>query len=260
MVRFGVCTSIANAQVLRDTGWDFIEENVQGLFQGTEPEEKYVGQARAVGSALPVEAANCLVPGNLKITGPSADRGALERYMTNVLRRAGATQCRTLVFGSGGARQVPDGWDKSTATDQIVVFGQMIAPIAQKYGVTITLEHLCVKECNIVTTLEEELEIVRRVNHPHFQCLLDTYHLWEDNLALSEVEPLLPYLRHVHLADRDGRVAPGESGASDYREVFAMLKKGGYNHRLSVEAMGFGDLAGSGPRVLAFLKRQWDEA
>jgi sugar phosphate isomerase/epimerase len=180
--------------------------------------------------------------------------------MANVLRRAGKAGCTTIVFGSGGARNVPEGWDKAKATDQIVEFGKMIAPMAQGNGVTIVLEHLNVTECNIVTTFAEELAIMKRVAHPNFQCLLDTYHLWMDHLALSDLEPLLPYIRHVHLADREGRVAPGESGKSDYRPVFAMLKKAGYNGCLSVEAPDFRDIAGRGPIVLAFLKKQWNEA
>jgi sugar phosphate isomerase/epimerase len=127
-------------------------------------------------------------------------------------------------------------------------------------GVTLVLEHLNLKECNIVNTLEEELHIVKTVNHPNFRALLDTYHLWEDGMALTSITPLLPYLKHVHLADKVGRVAPGESKTSDYRPVFALLKKGGYDSMLSVEASGFNDIAGTGPRVLEFLKKQWNEA
>lgn len=260
MVRFGICTSVAKAAEVKLAGWDFVEENVQVLFRGTEPDEKYDGLAKVRGAALPVPAANCLVPGSLKITGPAVDPQALERYMTNVLRRAGEAGCRTLVFGSGGARQVPEGWDKAKATDQIVEFARMAAPIAGKCGVTLVLEHLNVTECNIVTTLTEELAIVRRVGHPNLMALLDTYHFWADDLSLEDAKELAPYVRHVHLADKEGRVAPGESGKSDYRPIFAMLKNVGYDGMLSVEAPGFGDIAGAGPRVLGYLKEQWNRA
>src|SRR5690242_13654024 len=104
MVRFGICTSIANSPAVKQAGWDFVEENVQGLFKGTESDERYDGRQKVAKSALPVMAANCLVPGSIKITGPTADMKVLQAYMTNVLRRAGQVGCRTLVFGSGGAR------------------------------------------------------------------------------------------------------------------------------------------------------------
>lgn len=260
MVRFGICTSIANSPAVKQAGWDFVEENVQGLFKGTEPDERYDGRQKVAASALPVLAANCLVPGNLKITGPTANMAVLQAYMINVLRRAGQAGCRTLVFGSGGARQVPDGWDRNRATEQIVAFGKMAAPIAQQFGVTLVLEHLNRKECNIVNTLDEELAIVQCVRHPNFMALLDTYHLWVDELPIKSVEPLLPLIRHVHLADKDGRVVPGESGKSDYRPVFALLKKAGYGDGISVEAMNFGNIPEQGPKALAFLKQQWQEA
>lgn len=260
MPRYGICTSLNNSAAVKAAGWDFVEENVQSLFKGNDPDDKYDGLARVKTSVLPVAAANCLVPGNMKITGPEVNMDSLCRYMTNALRRAGQANCRTLVFGSGGARQVPDGWDKAKATEQIIAFAKMAAPIAASHGVTIVLEHLNTKECNIVTTFEEELAIVQAVNHPNFRALLDTYHLWMDGLALATVTPLLPYIKHVHLADKDGRVAPGESKTADYRPVFALLKKGGYDAALSVEASGFNDIAGTGPRVLEFLKKQWSEA
>ncbi len=260
MVRFGICTSVANAPAVKQAGWDYVEENAQSLFKGMEPDQKYEGREKVAASVLPVSGANSLVPASIKITGSTVSMDALQAYMNNVLRRAGQAGCRKLVFGSGGARHVPDGWDKSKATDQIVAFGKMMAPLAQAVGVTIVLEHLCRAECNIVNTLEEELAIVQRVNHPNFMALLDTYHLWIDELPMSSVLPLMPFVRHVHMADKDGRVVPGESGKSDYRPVFALLKEVGYDGALSVEALNLSSIPEQGPKALAFLKQQWAEA
>ena len=35
----------------------------------------------------------------------------------------------------------------------------------------------------------------------------------------------MPHIAHVHVADLEGRAAPGESGSSDYRPFFRTLKK-----------------------------------
>lgn len=259
MATFGICTSTAKAAAMKDVGWDFVEENVQTLFRGTEPDDKY-DTTSVKASVLPIYAANCLIPGPLKITGPSVDMDRLRLYMANVLRRADEANCRRLVFGSGVARRVPENWDKAAATDQIVEFGKMIGPMAQDKDITVVLEHLSLAECNIVNDLSEELTIVQRVNHPGFCALLDTFHFWTDDLAMSQIEPLLPHIKHVHLADKAGRVPPGESGTSDYRPIFSLLKQAGYDGGFSVEANGFGDISGMGSRVLSFLKRQWGEA
>ena len=259
MARFGICTSIGRSWEMQSAGWDYVEENVQSIFKGMEEDQSYDGAKRIAAAALPVYAANCLVPAVLKITGPAVDAVTLKTYMTRVLRRAGEAGCKVLVFGSGGARQVPEGWDRERATNQIVEFASMAAPIAAENGVTVVLEHLGRRECNIVNTLEEELAIVRSVNQPNFQALLDTYHFWDDDLPLASIEPLLPYIRHVHLADREGRVPPGQSGKSNYRPIFTALKSAGYDGGFSVEASGF-ELPRQAATVLGFLKDQWANA
>src|SRR5438309_8047806 len=119
-MRFGICTKLENAAAVKAAGWDFVEESVQGLFQGLQA--SWAGQIRVTTSPLPVPAANMLVPGSLKITGPDANLDRLKEYMTRVLDRAAQTDTRTLVFGSGGARNVPDGFDRDKARQQILDF------------------------------------------------------------------------------------------------------------------------------------------
>lgn len=259
-MQFGICTAVENAQAVKAAGWDFVEESIQGLLQGQLPDAEWKGLERVRKSPLPVPAANMLVPGSLKITGPDADLEKLRAYMTNVLRRAKQTGTKILVFGSGGARRVPDGFDRQSARKQIIEFIRMSAPIAADNGVTLVAEHLNKKECNIINSLDEAMTYVKEVNHPAFQCLADSYHFWEENEPLESLQHAMPWIRHVHLADKGSRVAPGESGASDYRPFFAVLKKAGYDRMISVEATGFRDIAGVGPRVLAFVKKQWEEA
>src|SRR5205814_8679089 len=103
-MKFGICTSLTNAAAVEAAGWDYVEENVQTLLQGTVADEQWTQDAAAKAAPLPVPAANSLVPASLKITGPTADLAALKKYMTTVLSRAQRVGIKTLVFGSGGAR------------------------------------------------------------------------------------------------------------------------------------------------------------
>lgn len=259
MVRFGVCTALEKSAQAKALGWDFVEENVQGLFQGLLPDADYHGLQRVKTSALPVPAANCLVPGDLKIVGPAADRARLSQYMQAVLKRASAAGTTMLVFGSGGARKIPDGFDRQTARRQICEFSSDSARIAAEHGVTLVLEPLNKGETNVVNSVTEAMEYVRDVNHPNFACLVDSFHLWVENEPLANVAAAARWIRHVHVADLDGRVAPGLSGKSDYRPLFGVLKSAGYDGMISVEAMGF-DLTTQGAGALALLRKQWDEA
>jgi sugar phosphate isomerase/epimerase len=256
-MRFGICTKLEQCESVKDAGWDFVEENAQGLFRGLE--HSWAGQIRVTTCALPIPSANTLVPGSLKICGPSVNAAGLKDYMTRVLERAGSIGTTILVFGSGGARNVPDGFDRGQAKQQILDFLKMVMPIAQKNDVTIVAEPLNRGECNIINTVAEAMEYVREINHPNLKCLVDSYHMWLENEPVANVAENMAFIKHVHLADKDGRVAPGLSGTADYRPLFKALKAGNYKGLISVEALDF-DIAKDGKKVLAFVKQQWNEA
>lgn len=256
-MRFGICTSIDNAATARAAGWDYVEPSAQSLLKGTVPDEQWTG-VEAARTDLPVRAVNMLVPASMKITGPDASLDALRVYMERVTRRAAALGIEILVFGSGVARQVPDGFDRAQASRQVVAFGTLAADLAGQAGVTIVLEPLHRGECNIINTIAEAMEIVREVDHPHFQCLLDTYHFWMEDEPLENLLAAMKSIRHVHVADKDGRVAPGESGTSDYEPIFRVLRQFDYRGSISVEA---GKFEPSGYfTALEYLKGQWSLA
>jgi|ERR1700722_2831442 len=259
-MQFGICTPVANAAAAKAAGWDFVEENVQSFLQGLKPDSEWAGDRIAAASPLPILAANCLVPGDLKITGPTADMEKLRAYMINVAARARKCSIKTLVFGSGGARNIPEGFDRAKAMQQIVEFAKMAAALCAQNGVLLVAEHLNRKECNVLNTVGEAEGVVRQVNNPSFENLVDCYHFWLENESLADLKKAMPHIRHVHVSDLEGRLAPGETGKSDFRAFFRVLKDAGYDRAISVESLGFTDIAAMGPRVLAFLKKQWDQA
>jgi sugar phosphate isomerase/epimerase len=258
-MRFGICAKAQRAEELRSAGADFLEENVQVLLRGTLSDAEWEQSWRG-NSVLPILAANALVPGDLKPVGPSVDFDGLRKYVGTVVARAARAGIKVLGFGSGTARNVPDGFARERAQVQIVAFCKMAAELCGRADVMLVVEPLNRGECNIINTLGEALTFVKSVNHPNFQCLADTYHFWTENEKLEELENAMPWIRHVHVADKDGRTPPGESGTSDYRPFFRVLKRGNYQGAISVEASNFDDFETVGRRVIAYLHRQWDEA
>ena len=258
-MRFGVCTDPANGSAVAAAGFQFVEGSVQALLQGETPDEQWKGLEVVTACPLPVPCANLLVPASLKITGPTVQPDRLASYIQRVAERASKARIDILVFGSGGARNAPDGFDRNQARNQIIDFAKAAARAARNSGVTIVLEPLNRKECNIINSVAEAMQYVRAVNEPSFQCLVDTYHLWLEDEPIEHVREAIGSIKHVHVADRDGRVAPGESGKSDYRALFGILKSAGYTGLISVEG-NFPDIAGTGARVHQFLQTQWKEA
>ena len=259
-MRLGICTKVERASELREAGADFIEENVQTLLEGLSDDRNWGGMKRINASALPVLAANSLVPGDLKIVGESAGFDRLQEYIRNVVSRAKRAGIKVLVFGSGAARNVPDGFDRKRAGGQILTFCKMAAQSCAGAGITLVVEPLNRGECNIINTVAEAMEYVKAVDHPSFQCLVDSYHFWVEKEPVENLTAAMPWIRHVHLADKEGRVAPGESGTTDYRPFFRVLKRANYQGAICVEALGFDDFSTVGKRVVAFIRRQWEEA
>ncbi len=259
-MRFGICAAVEHGAELAAAGCDFTEENVQTFLQGLVEDNQWQGLKRRTTSPLPIYAANSLVPGDLKITGPSVDRAKLQIYLKRVFERARSIGMKILVFGSAGARNVPDGFDRNIARKQILEFLAMAVPLAQQNGVTLVAEPLNRQESNIINSVSEAMSYVREVNHPSFRCLVDSYHFWMENDRMADVIDSMEWIAHVHVADLDGRVPPGESGSADYRELFGVLKRGGYNGTVSVEALGFNDFKVVAPRVLKFLRSQWEQS
>jgi sugar phosphate isomerase/epimerase len=261
--KFGIVTSIDHSAAVKAAGWDFVEELVQQYLQAAESDADWPGPRRLARAVLAVPASNALLPPELKVCGPGADPGRLRDYVATILRRAEQVGMKTIVFGSGAARTVPDGFDREKARWQIVGFVSVAADLAARHGVTIVAEPLNRGECNIINSVAEALGYVKELNHPSFQCLVDSYHMWLEDEPLENLRKAMPWIRHVHLADTEGRAPSGESGKHDYVSFFRVLKQAGYDRMIAVESPGFSTEAGidsAGPRVLKFLKDAWDKA
>jgi sugar phosphate isomerase/epimerase len=233
-MKFGVCGGPELAQIAKDAGYDFFEWSVGGLLNPREEEnvfEAALAQAQAVG--LPCPACNVFVPGDLKITGPDVHLPALEKFVATALHRAEKAGVERIVFGSGAARRIPDGFDRAQAWQQLVDFCRMMAPIAEAHKVIVVVEPLNLTETNVINTVSEGARLVRDVNHPNIRLLVDGYHWARDNDTLEGILDNASLLAHAHIATVDGRRPPRPG--DDCADFFAALKKAGYQGRLSIE-------------------------
>jgi sugar phosphate isomerase/epimerase len=259
-MKFGICVPVEQSSIVKAAGFDFVEEVVPRLLQGDVPDDQWSGAKRVSSAVLPVPAANALVPGSLKITGPDVSADKLREYIERIVDRAATVGIKILVFGSGVARNVPEGFDRKDARRQILDFLRMALPYCARHGILVVCEPLNRGECNIINSVAEAMEYVWQIDHPHFQCLVDSYHLWLENEPLEHVRDAMPWIRHVHLSDTEGRRPPGLTGKNDYRPLFAELKRGNYDGVLTIETIGYAPILEEAPQALQFLKKQWAEA
>lgn len=253
-MRFGICTTLDNAFSAKEGGFDFLEVPAQAVLNAMLKDEQWNDDA-VKELPVPIRSANQLMPAGLKVTGPKAVPQALRVYMDRMTRRAKQVGITTLVFDSGPSRACPEGFDRDLAMRQIITFGKLCAELGSIAGVTTVLQPLGPAECNIINTIPQAMEIVRAVNHGNFQCMVDTCRFWNHNEPLEDLAAAMRSIKHVHVADKDGRAAPGETGNSNYQPIFAALRKLDYRGTVSVNAPNlqpFGYFT-----VTEYLKTQW---
>jgi sugar phosphate isomerase/epimerase len=234
-MQYGVCCAPPLAASAMQAGFDFLEWSVGGFLKPREPRHAFLAaleEVHAVKLLYPV--LNCFVPGDLKVTGPHVNAFELQKYVATTFERAEHAGVKVIVFGSGDARRIPEGFDHKDARDQIIRFCSMLAPIAWRHGVTVVVEPLNSKECNVLTTIKECAALVREVAQPGLRLLVDSYHLYRENDSCEDIVTHGDLLAHVHIATEKNRFAPGAEPC-DFTSFFAALSKAGYNGRVSIE-------------------------
>lgn len=265
-MRLGCCGTIDDAAKFRAAGFQFLEVGVQAVLRGQEDDAAWAASAPDVDKlALPIEAANGLVPASLPIVGPGRDVAALAEYMRRVGERAGRVGIKRLVFGSGGSRRRPGGFDEGTAMDQLAEFCRLAGDAVAKHGVFLVIEHLNQGETNTINSLADELELMDRVDHPAVAALVDSYHYGLEGEVDEALLRLGHRLKHVHVAEVAGRTQPGSHPAGsaeafDFDHFFTLLRKVGYRERVSFEGAWTGPVEEVGASCVEFLRKAWENA
>lgn len=258
-MQYGVCGDPSVAACAAQAAFDFAEWSVGALLKPREPQAAFQAALAEVRAAkLPYPVLNCFVPADLKITGPQVNAAELQKYVATTCARAELAGVKVIVFGSGGARQVPQGFDQQEAHAQLVRFCAMLAPIAWQHGVTVVVEPLNRQECNVLTTVGECATLVREVAHPGLRLLVDAYHFFRDNDSYEDLVMHGDLLAHVHIATVSNRLAPGAEPC-DFAPFFAALAKAGYNGRISIEG-SIPNPETALPAAIALMRRLTDAA
>ena len=253
--RIGISTSIANSGILATAGYSFVEENVRGFLVPAEPESVFEQKLLLLKeSKLPLEACNSFLPGNLKCVGPVPAHEEILKFGETTFRRAQMAGVKTIVFGSGGARSIPDGFSRDEAKQQFISLCKQLAPFAKKFDVVISLEPLNTKECNFINSVAEGGDIVQKVNHENFRLLADIYHMLMENESPSNIIKYGSLLYHTHIAEKTGRSAPGVNN-EDFIPYFKALKEAKYEGRMAIECT-WKNLEEQAPGALSAMRSQ----
>jgi len=223
---------------LKAIGYDGVEVPI---FDGSDP-----GHFREVGrvlkdaglectavTVLPDEAHNAISP-------DAANRQGAIDHLKGVIECAHQAGVQTLcgpyyqVLG-----QFTGKFPSETELDHAAEVHRTIAPVAEAAGIRCGIEALNRFESHLLNTMEQAASYVRRVDHPAFGTMYDTFHAnIEEKDPLGAIDTVFATgkLNHVHISEND-RGTPGR-GHAPCRETIRKLKALGYDKWLTIEAFG----------------------
>ena len=236
-IKIGVCTR--DAPSAATYGFDYIEPAAAEIAAMSEDEFRDYSD-EVLSLSIACRAFNSLIRRpDLKVVGNEVSLSALRDYLEPCLTRCKHLGASVVVWGSAGSRNVPEGFSRRRANEQIAEFLRMAGEIAREHELVLAIEPLRHQESNILTTGAEALEMVRSLKHPNVRMIIDYYHLREENEDPKILEVAQREIVHLHFANPHGRVWPHDLAEDDhYTEFFRYLKKTGYSGGISIEGKG----------------------
>jgi D-psicose/D-tagatose/L-ribulose 3-epimerase len=252
-IDIGVCGSAVDFEKAEQFGFDYYEPSAAAT--AVLSEQAFADFAKRVGkSRIRCDCFNGFIR-TLTVTGPAVDNDALISYMNSALDRCRMLGASIVVWGSASSRNIPEGFPRDRAWQQMVSFLRMAAPLAKSRNIVIAIEPLRKQESNIINSGAEAYKLVREVEHPNVKMIIDYYHLAEEHEDPQILEEARDAIVHLHFANPAGRVWPKDPAENPgYAPFFAMLKKTGFRGGLSIE--GRGTFEADAAASLAFFRKE----
>ena len=247
-ILLGACLGPDKVPAMKRLGYDFWEWGAAQAFAPDKDGEWWKRQKdMLLAQPLPLRSCNGFIPGRFRLTGPAADHGPALRYAETVMRRAEEIGVKTIVFGSGGARNVPgdvtakekkDRPDTERGRDQYRDFcAELCRRVADLKTTTVVVEPLRPNETNIVNYVWQGVQICEEVNSPRLAQLADIFHMMAGRESPCSIRLAGARLKHCHVASYETRQFPGSDPATvdRLRPYFDALKEIGYAGGVSCE-------------------------
>jgi sugar phosphate isomerase/epimerase len=253
-MRIGLYVNILDLPKVEKTGFDYVELSVVDVLDPNKvSEQEFFNECVTLmqGHSIRAEAFNTLFPPDMKLVGEEVKKESLKKYLDVIIPRAKKLGARIIVWGSGQSRNVPAGFSREKAWNQLKEIIYYAATLCKGEDILIALEPLNSYVSNILNTIDECLRMAEELNKELNQDIIgivaDT-----SNMNIEELDfekPLLnakDKLFHVHFRDSGGR-APGVGnipfggrapglGHIPFHKIAQALKKINYRGRGSIEA------------------------
>ena len=246
-ILFGACRPASDAKLLASVGYDFFEYAVAPAL-GPDKDGEWWKRQRdmLLSQPIPMRSCNGFLPGTFRLTGPKAEHAAALDYAEIALRRAEEVGVKTVVFGSGGARNVPGDFTGprdqqpklEEGTAQYADFcRRLCARTADLKTVAVVIEPLRPNESNIINFVWQGVQICEDVASPRLRQLADIFHMMMGRESAESIVKAGDLLKHCHIASYGDRKFPGSDPKTVCRlkPYFDALRAIGYTGGVSCE-------------------------
>lgn len=232
-VQNGNGIGIENLYKISNYGFDYIEISLRHFMELSKFEQNKVIKI-IQDEGIPCETCNNFIPPSISLTGNNIKFAHAFDYAVRSFEAAHRLGAQLIVFGSGAARMVPNGFPLEKALDQLSFFITKMLDFSKQLGIQIAIEHLNKKECNIINSYKEAEQFSNRFNCDKIGPLLDLYHYSIEEESLDDLKKLNTLPIHVHIANKKNRKWPRDPDSFLIQAIEILIKQG-YNKRISIE-------------------------
>ena len=236
-MRLGCCfgTNLDYVASLRDAGFDYGEVNI-GRMMGMDEAEFLAFHDRIKEIGLPIESGCVFLVSGLYVNRLQRDFAQIDDYLDRTYERCAALGLKTIVFGSGRARGIPEGLTAQDVFEDLVVFlREHVVPRTSAYGMHIAIEPL--SEPCAIRTVHEALALSEAVGSEWVQALADIHHMMRVGDPIDSIRDAKGRMGHAHISrPREvGRTVPQHGDGFDPLPFVQRIVETGCP-RLSIEA------------------------
>ena len=254
-MKYGCCTTIDNYNILEDLGFDYIELAGNQIYNMSEDEFLKVKNTIEKGSVKCCGFNAALTP-DITFVGEGFDIDKARDYAESLCQRGKELNIKAIGIGSPKSRKFKYGDDEAKAWEQAKQFLDIFSDVAKKYGITVMYESLNRTESEFGLKIREGAELVADMNKENLKIVFDIYHMNMENEGLDDLMYSIPYIYHIHIAERVGeeRRYPSDKLYDYYKRVLTPVIKLGYDGAICTEAFD-GDVREGAERSIKLLKK-----
>ena len=238
MARFGICTDLENIGGVAAAGYDYIEPKTYDITAAKE--EEFEQMRRVVeSSGIACEAVNFFYPLHFRVVGEDINEKEIYEYIELAVKRTHLLGVKNITVGSGGPRRVPDGFSKIRAEMQFGAQIRYLGDLAQKHGMTITIEPLRYASCNMINTIAQGAALSKVVGLSNVKTMADINQMTGADDFIGQIYEHGSYIGHMHTIDVENSRYPVNAEDIVQKELIRAYLAVNPGGRISVEGAPF---------------------